>query len=212
MKASVSGNVEEARRAYVMRAWADAYERFALADQAASLAIDDLELLAWSATLCGRDDDYLKAGERIYHAYLEAGEDARAARWAFWLCFRLFALEEFGRATGWHARAERLIEPRGGNCVEAGYLLLPLVLRDIGAGNFEGGLQRGTQGDHDRRALCRPRPAGHRAHTAGMRSHEVGADRPGGDIRRRSHVVGSVRRIVAGRDRAHLLHRHRLLP
>ena len=77
---------------------------------------------------------------------------------------------------------------------------------------FRSGLQRGTQGDHDRRALCRPRPAGHRAHAAGMRSHEVGADRPGGDIRRRSHALGSVRRIVAGRDRAHLLHRHRLLP
>ena len=38
------------------------------------------------------DDDYFKAGERIYHAYLEAGEHPRAARWAFWLCFRLFAL------------------------------------------------------------------------------------------------------------------------
>ena len=137
MKASVSGNVEEARRAYAMRAWSDAYERFALADQTAPLAIEDLELKALSATLCGRDDDYLKAGERIYHAYLEAGDDTRAARWAFWLCFRLFALEEFGRATGWHSRAERLIEPRGGDCVEAGYLLLPMVLRDIGAGNFE---------------------------------------------------------------------------
>ena len=121
-----------------MRAWSDAYERFALADQTAPFAIEDLELLAWSAILCGRDDDYLKAGERIYHAYLEAGDDARAARWAFWLCFRLFALEEFGRATGWHSRAERLIEPRGGDYVEAGYLLLPMVLRDISAGNLEG--------------------------------------------------------------------------
>ena len=144
MKASVSGNVEEARRAYAMRAWSDAYERFALADQAAPLAIDDLELLAWSATLCGRDDDYLKAGERIYHAYLEAGDDTRAARWAFWLCFRLFALEEFGRATGWHARAERLIEPRGGDCVEAGYLLLPHGAARHRRRQFRGGLQRGT--------------------------------------------------------------------
>jgi len=137
MKAPVSGNVEEARRAYAMRAWSDAYERFALADQTAPLAIDDLELKAWSAILCGRDDDYLKAGERIYHAYLDIGHHTHAARWAFWLCFRLFALEEFGRATGWHARAERLIEPLGDDCVEAGYLLLPAVFRDIGASNFE---------------------------------------------------------------------------
>ena len=163
MKASASGNIEEARRAYAMRAWSDAYERFALADQAAPLAMDDLELLAWSATLCGRDDDYLKAGERIYHAYLEAGDDSRAARWAFWLCFRLFALEEFGRATGWHSRAERLIEPRGGDCVEAGYLLLPMVLRDIGAGNFEAACSTARKAiaigerfaDHDLLAMAR---------------------------------------------------------
>jgi tetratricopeptide (TPR) repeat protein len=60
-----------------------------------------------------------------------------AARSAFWLGMRLTSLGEIGRATGWLARAERLIEGEGRDCVESGYLLLPTGQRYFAAGDFE---------------------------------------------------------------------------
>ena len=81
-----------------------------LADQTTPLETEDLELLAMSAYLIGRDDDYLSALERAHQAYLDAGEGVRAVRCAFWLGMRLFFRGETGRATGWFARAQRLLE------------------------------------------------------------------------------------------------------
>ena len=166
---------------------------------------------AWSATLCGRDDDFLKAGERVYHAYLQAGDDRRAARWASGCvsgCSRSRNSPRHGMACSRRA-ADRA---SGGDCVEAGYLLLPMVLRDIGAGSFEAACSTALKAitigerfaDHDLLAIART--------LHGVRSHEVGADRTGDGTGRRSHAVGAVGRIVAGHDRAHLSDRDRLLP
>ena len=101
--------IERGRRCYERQAWADAYEAFSRADQVAELAAEDLERLAMSAYLTGRDEDYLAALERAHHAHLNAGERARRGC-AFWLGLRLFFRGETGRATGWLARAERLLE------------------------------------------------------------------------------------------------------
>jgi ATP/maltotriose-dependent transcriptional regulator MalT len=106
------------------------------ADDASPLAAPDLELLAWSAGLTGRDAEQLRASERLYHAHLEAGDHLRAARWAFWTGFRLFAAGEMARGSGWLARAERLVEGRK-PCVESGYLLLPVARRHFAAGDYE---------------------------------------------------------------------------
>ena len=66
--------LERGRECYGRRAWADAYHALSLADQVAPLAVEDLELLAMSAYLIARDDDYLTALDRAYHAYLNAGK------------------------------------------------------------------------------------------------------------------------------------------
>ena len=42
-----------------------------------------------------------------------------------------------GRATGWLARAQRLLEHEERECVERGYLLLPVVEQHLAAGDFE---------------------------------------------------------------------------
>ena len=42
-----------------------------------------------------------------------------------------------GRATGWLGRAQRLVEREGRDCVEQGYLLLPVMLRHEAAGDCE---------------------------------------------------------------------------
>jgi DNA-binding CsgD family transcriptional regulator len=116
----------------------DAYESLSHADQAAPLGAQDLELLATSAYMIGRDADYLGGLERAHHAYLEAGEMARAVRCAFWVGVNLATRGEMGPASGWLARAQRLVEREARDCVEQGYLLLPSVLQQAAGGDYEG--------------------------------------------------------------------------
>jgi DNA-binding CsgD family transcriptional regulator len=129
--------LEHGRQAIERRAWADAFRLLSLADQSVPLGADDLEQLALAAGLSGRDDDFLKAFERAHQAHVDAGECLRAARAAFWLGFRLHSLGEKARATGWLARAQRLVEREARDCVEAGYLLVPLAYRQLAAGDPE---------------------------------------------------------------------------
>jgi ATP/maltotriose-dependent transcriptional regulator MalT len=136
----VDNPLERGRRRYGERAWAQAYAALALADQATPLGAEDLELLAMSAYLIGRDDDYLSALERAHNAYLAGGEGLRAVRGAFWLGLRLLFRGETGRATGWLARAQRLLERETRDCVEHGYLLLPVVNEQVAARNYDAAL------------------------------------------------------------------------
>jgi DNA-binding CsgD family transcriptional regulator len=132
--------LEHGRACHARRDWADAYEALAAADGVAPLAIDDLERLAWSAALIGRDDAMLVAQERVYQACVEAGQPVRAARAAFWSGFRLFSMGEQGRATAWLARAQRLVEGHGEDCAIPGYLLLPVAHRHLAAREYEAAL------------------------------------------------------------------------
>lgn len=137
--------LRQGRRSYERRAWSDAYRSLSLADHAAPLGVDDLELLAMSAYLIGRDDDYLKALDRAFHAYLESGNSLRAVRCAFWLGLRLLFRGETGRATGWLARAQRLVDRERNECVEQGYLLLPVAEKHLVAGDCETGYATAAQ-------------------------------------------------------------------
>lgn len=125
------------RAAYERRAWDDAYRFLECAGDAAPLAVDDLERLAMSAYLTGRDDAYLRALERTHHAYLDAGACHRAARCAFWLGLRLVFRREMAQAAGWFGRAHRLLEREAHDCAEQGYLMLPHVEQHLAAGNLE---------------------------------------------------------------------------
>lgn len=129
--------IERGRRSFERRAWATAYDELARADRELSLQADDLERLATATYFLGRDDEYLGTLERAHAAHLNAGGDARAVRCAFWLGFRLLMRGETGRANGWLARAERLLEQQASDCAERGYLLLPVVERHLESGDFE---------------------------------------------------------------------------
>ena len=134
---NMPSELERGRECYAQRKWADAYESLSRADQATPLVGKDLELLAMAAYLIGRDEDYLNALERAHQAYLEAGEGVQAVRCAFWLGMRLFFRGETGRATGWFARAQRLLERETHECAERGYLLSPVVEQQLAAGDCE---------------------------------------------------------------------------
>jgi len=127
--------LKQGRESYRRRAWAAAYQLLTLADQATSLGSEDLELLATSAYLIGRDDEFLRVLERAHHAHLYTGATVRAARCAFWVGLPLLLRGEMGRATGWLARAQRLLAQH--DCVEQGYLLLPVAEQRLDAGHGE---------------------------------------------------------------------------
>ena len=125
------------REYYARRAWMAAHESLSRADRMAPLGAEDLELLATSAFMLGRDDECLSCLERAYHVYLDGGEAMRAVRCAFWVGMNLALRGEMGRATGWLGRAQRLVEREGSDRVERGYLLVPVMLRHEASGDWE---------------------------------------------------------------------------
>ncbi|HEX6996952.1 MAG TPA: LuxR C-terminal-related transcriptional regulator [Gammaproteobacteria bacterium] len=137
MEGAPASGLEQARRHHERRAWALAFEAFRHADRACELCADDLERFAQAAYLVGRDDDYLAALERAHHAHLNQGRRLQSVRCAFWLGLRLLFRGEGGRAGGWFARAERLVESEAGTCAERGYLLLPAVEQAVRGGELD---------------------------------------------------------------------------
>ena len=130
-------DLELGRAAYAERSWLAAYESLSRADHAVPLAAEDLELLATSAYMLGRDDEYLSGVERAHRLHLEAGETRRAARCGFWIALNLLLRGETGAAGGWLGRTQRLLGREEGDCVERGYLLFPVMFRHEAAGDYE---------------------------------------------------------------------------
>jgi DNA-binding CsgD family transcriptional regulator len=129
--------LNEGRDAHTRRAWATAFGALSQADAEASLDAEDLELLAVSAYMLGRVDDFLGLLERAHDGYVEAGQLLRAARCAFFIGVNLGLRREVGRATGWWGRARRLVEREGSECAEQGYLLMPIALQSEAAGDYD---------------------------------------------------------------------------
>jgi DNA-binding CsgD family transcriptional regulator len=130
------GELARGRESYARQAWMDVYKSLSYADQASLLGADDLELLATSSFMIGYYDDFVGYLERAHHAYLDAGEAMRAVRCAFWMGINLAIRGETSRATGWLNRAQRLVEREEGDCVERGYLLVPVMLRHEATGDL----------------------------------------------------------------------------
>jgi DNA-binding NarL/FixJ family response regulator len=119
-----------AREAYARRAWDDAYQLFSAVDRTSPLGRDDLAMYSWSAGLSGRDRELLTILERAYQLLLD-DDPLTAARVGFWLGYRLNSLGEFGQASGWFARVERLLEREAQPCAVSGYLRIPETMRHL---------------------------------------------------------------------------------
>ena len=83
--------------------------------------------------MLGCDEEYAHSLERAYHAYLDAGDVASAARCVWWI----------GHGQSWRARAsKRLVRAwttpaRGaGDCVARGYLAIPVVFEHSSRGDY----------------------------------------------------------------------------
>ena len=132
---SASDALELGRTAYELRRWREAVAELSAADHGDALAPEDLERLAFSYFLIGRDNDCLDVGTRAHRGFLRVGDVPRAARSAFWLAFLLLNRGEMAPANGWLSRAQRLLDGHRGDCVENGYLLLPAAFLSISEGD-----------------------------------------------------------------------------
>jgi len=130
--------LDRGREAFRRRAWGDASSQLSSADRAAPLPLDDLEHLAVASYLAGRDADSDAFWARAHHGSLGVADWGRAARCAFWLGITLMNRSEPAKGGGWLARAQRVLDESQHDCVERGWLLIPLGLRLYAHGDYEG--------------------------------------------------------------------------
>jgi DNA-binding CsgD family transcriptional regulator len=119
----------QARAAMDVQAWDVSCTLLVTVDSRGELTEpEDLQRLALSAALTGRN------------AVADAAWELPAVRCAFWLGLVLStARGDEARGSGWFARAHRLLRERAPeDCVERGYLLLPVALRDLDGGDPDG--------------------------------------------------------------------------
>jgi DNA-binding NarL/FixJ family response regulator len=126
-----AGALDRGREACRRSAWGEAFAHLSTADQEAPLEPADVERLATAAYLLGKDVESGDLWARAHQGYLGTGEVERAARCAFWVAFGLLERGETARGGGWLARATRLLDEGGRDCVERGYLLLPLAFQQV---------------------------------------------------------------------------------
>jgi hypothetical protein len=124
-----------ARRAFEREIWAEAFSGFSAADVDQPLAPEDLERMAAAAQLVGADEVAAATWERAHLELLDGGEVERAVRCAFWLAYGLLILGQMARGGGWIGRAQRLVEEHGLDCVEQGFLMIPMGLRTLEGGD-----------------------------------------------------------------------------
>ena len=115
--------LQHGRLCYERRRWNEAYQALLFADQATPLDVDDLERLATSAYLIGALSSFSDFSIVSIVLHLEAGDQQRAARCAFWL-----APQPLASRRRWASRTPGSREGSGSSqdrdCVERGYLLL----------------------------------------------------------------------------------------
>ena len=126
--------IERGRESLRKQAWIAAFDQLLAADQEAPLDPEDLERLAMAAHLSGREQEASPILARAHQGFLGQGDTRRAARCAFWLGFVAFNNGGLAQASGWLARAERLLVALP-DCVEQGYLLVPTGIKSAREGD-----------------------------------------------------------------------------
>jgi DNA-binding NarL/FixJ family response regulator len=129
-------SLEQGRAAFEHKAWGEAFESLSAADEVSALGPEDLERWAMSAYLIARDADSVAIFTRAYQEALERGEVTRAVRSTFWLFFQLINKGDEAQAGGWFARGRKLLDESELDCVEQGYLMVPIALRNLFGHDF----------------------------------------------------------------------------
>jgi ATP/maltotriose-dependent transcriptional regulator MalT len=127
--------LDRGRESFERRKWSDAYAHLSATDKENPLNPEDLELLAITAYLIGKDGDSIDTLTRAHHEFLSRDDVKQAVRCAFWLGMQLMNKGEQARSGGWFARAQRLVDESHIDCVEKGLLLVPVALQYLGGGD-----------------------------------------------------------------------------
>src|SRR5437868_1693956 len=144
MKTAVNNPLPELRALLMGResarkqAWGAAFESLLEADRLMALEPEDLQLLSMSAQLIGKDAESGEFLARAHQGFLGRGQKREAARCACWLSFVSQLRGDRAQASGWLSRARRLLESEQ-DCVEHGYVLLPVGMLSVREGNYAAG-------------------------------------------------------------------------
>jgi DNA-binding CsgD family transcriptional regulator len=155
LKPTRAQSLDEGRKLLQQRAWSSGFSRLSAADREAPLEPDDLEALAGAAHLLGMDVVNAELMSRAQRGFLDCGNTRSAARCALRLGITLMINGDQAQSGGWLSRASRLLEAEP-DCVEKGYLLLPVGYRSVYSGDGESAhaafLQAGVIGErfHDK--------------------------------------------------------------
>jgi len=125
-----------ARATYDRQLWRQAYELFSATDREESLGADDLDRLATCALMIGNESESVDIWAKAYHEFLARGAVEQAARCAFRIGYGLAFRGQMAHASGWLARARRVLDDAAADSVVRGYLMLPDAIRAALAGEF----------------------------------------------------------------------------
>jgi tetratricopeptide (TPR) repeat protein len=129
--------LERGRDAYRRRAWREAHDQLFAADRETPLEPDDLQRLAITCSMLGRDADSAACLARAYQGFLGREAPELAARAAFWLVLDLMERGEVAQASGWIGRVRRLLGDMRSDCAEQGFVLLPDAMAAAAEGDYE---------------------------------------------------------------------------
>jgi hypothetical protein len=139
LKNQASGTqlLERAQESLRKQAWGTAVTEFKAADRQTPLKPLELAQLAQASMLIGNEREGAEILARAHQGFLSLSETQSPARCAFWLGFTAMLNGDIAQSSGWLARAERLLDDQP-NCVEKGYLLLPVGYRMVHGGEEKG--------------------------------------------------------------------------
>jgi DNA-binding CsgD family transcriptional regulator len=130
--------VRRGRKSFEQRAWCDSHRLLTAADRGGALDPEDLERVATAAYLLGRDEESEAFRARAHQAFVNRGDHEAAARAAWWLAFGLLQRGAIAPASGWLARAARILDAARLDCVVHGYLLIPSAIQHFVQGDAAG--------------------------------------------------------------------------
>lgn len=135
-----SSALTRGRQAFERRNWSAAYRELTAARSGMDLQAEDLQLLFIAAHLTGRDSERNELAVQAYRKYVEGGNLPAAVRCGFHLIMGFAEQKEYAQAGGWLGRARELLDEYGLDCVEQGYLMLPVALQSLDAGDAAGAM------------------------------------------------------------------------
>ena len=127
--------LRRARKSFEQKAWADSCRLFEAADREAPWNPKTSNDSRRRPTSSGRDDESEAFWARAHQTFLDRGDSEGAARSAAWLAFGLLQRGAMAPASGWLARAERILDEAQLDSVVRGYLLIPTAIQRIVQGD-----------------------------------------------------------------------------